>query len=116
MDIGLSKNSKTFSRDANETSEKQFKAFSRDGNGPDDNCFSSQMVRQKRNSETYRNRNSYNCSQQSRDEHRTFKTSKNFQQRWTLDFQKTVQLSAEMPMRLQKNNLKLSAEMDIMGF
>jgi hypothetical protein len=33
-----------------------------------------------------------------------------------LDFQKTVQLSAEMPMRLQKNNLKLSAEMDIMGF
>ncbi len=63
----------------------------------------------------YRNRNSYNCSQQSRDEHRTFKTSKNFQQRWTLDFRKTEKLSVEMPMGLQKNNLKLSAEMDIMG-
>jgi uncharacterized protein YcnI len=47
MDIGLSKSSKTFSRDAYGISEKQFKAFSRDGNGPDDNCFSSQMVRQK---------------------------------------------------------------------
>jgi hypothetical protein len=32
-----------------------------------------------------------------------------------LDFRKTVKLSAEMPMGLQKNNLKLSAEMDIMG-
>jgi hypothetical protein len=31
MDVGLSKNSTTFSRDACETSEKQFKAFSRDG-------------------------------------------------------------------------------------
>jgi hypothetical protein len=30
-----------------------------------------------------------------------------------LDFQKTVKLSAEMPMRLQKNNLKLSAEMEM---
>jgi hypothetical protein len=29
----------------------------------------SQMVRQTRNSSTYRNRNSYNCSQQSRDVH-----------------------------------------------
>jgi hypothetical protein len=35
-------------------------------------------------------------------EHRAFKTSKNFQQRWTLDFRKTVKLSAEMPMGLQK--------------
>jgi DNA-directed RNA polymerase len=83
--------------------------------GYDDNCFSSQMVRQNRNSYTYRNRNSYNCSQQSRDEHRTFKTSQNFQQRWTLDLRKTVKLSVQMSMGLQKNNLKLSAEIDIMG-
>jgi hypothetical protein len=71
------------------------------------------MVMQTRNSSTYRNRNSYNCSQQNIDEHRTFKTSKNFQQRWTLDFQKAVKLSVEMPMGLQKNSLKLSAEMEM---
>jgi hypothetical protein len=95
------------------------------------------MVRLKRNSNINRNRNSYNCSQQSRDEHRTFKTSKNFQQRWTLDCRKTVKLSEiEIPTIVHskadehrtfktsknfqqrwtldfKKTVKLSAEMDV---